>query len=104
MQPLTPSPFVNKHGTYHYRIARLVDAIASDFSKEWPTPIRTIEDVRAMARAGVFSPSEIFRYRGTGSVSAPSKIMLFIFPDNEQVMSRAQRLREKVLAFLGDGI
>lgn len=103
MQPLASSSFVNKHGNYTYRVARLVEAIACDFSNKWPTPIRTVEDVKAMARAGVFSPSQIFRYRGTGSVSAPSKIMVYIF-DSKQVMSREQRLREKVLAFLGDGI
>jgi len=103
MQPLAPSPFVNKYGFYHYRVARLVESISSDYKNHWPTTIRTIEDVRAMARANVITPYEVFRYRGTGSTWAPSKIMLYIF-DGKQVMSREQRLHEKTLAFLGDGI
>lgn len=102
MHSLVPSSFLNKRGKYYYRVERLIESVAQDFGKDWRFPIKTIEDVRAMARANVIKPSYLFSYRGSGSVWAPSKFMLFVF--EKKLMSRQQRMREKELAFLGEGI
>lgn len=102
MEPIAASSFVNKSGKYHYRIARLIESVDKDFCKNWRLPVKTIEDVRDMARANVIKPSHLFAYRGTGSTWAPSQFMLFVF--EEKLVSKKQRVSEKELAFLGEGI
>lgn len=93
------SDFYSRHGFLKYHAGLSVSYWNSIFPER---SIKSPSDLRQLAREGEILPYDLYKLRGNGNARQPGKLVLFCFPDT--VKSRPEQLREKAIAWQGDGI